>query len=113
MKNLTLTLLFLLTLSAQAQITSTFETDADGWLFYNASNVSNTINVNSTNGNPGGYISATYTSNQNASYQFWRAPSKFLGSHLVRSLGMSLKFDLQQSLAGTASSYDVRIFNGG
>ena len=31
---------------------------------------------------------------------------------MVRSLGLNLKFDLQQSQAGTTSGYDVRIENG-
>jgi large repetitive protein len=112
MKTLLSALLVTLALSAQAQITSTFDTDADGWLFYNASNVSNAVNFNSTSGNPGGYISATYSSNQNSSFQFWLAPSKFHGNHLALSLGLKFKFDLQQSVAGTGASFDVRIKNG-
>jgi hypothetical protein len=112
MKTLLSALLVTLALSAQAQITSTFDIDADGWLFYNASNVSNAVNFNSTSGNPGGYVSATYPSNQNAGFQFWLAPSKFHGNHLALSLGLKFKFDLQQSVAGTGANFDVRIKNG-
>ncbi|MEO7991468.1 MAG: FG-GAP-like repeat-containing protein [Chryseolinea sp.] len=101
-------------LTTQAQIASTFNTDADGWNFLNASNVSLPGTFQSANGNPGGYISATYASNQNGGYQQWFAPVKFKGSQLARSLGMNLSFDLQQSQAGTAASGtgDVRIENG-
>lgn len=102
----------------RAQVTSTFDTDADGWTFYNAAFTSISINYNSTNGNPGGYISATYASNSgttnantNNNNQVWFAPAKFLGNHLVKSLGMNLKFDLQQSQAGTVSGVDVVIQN--
>ena len=107
-----------LCITVQAQITSTFDTDADGWTFYNASFASITVTHNPVNGNPGGYISATYasttgTSNVNGNNQAWLAPAKFLGNHLVKSLGMNLKFDLQQSQAGTTSGYDVRIASGG
>lgn len=107
--------LFMLAAVAHAQITSTFDTDADGWIFLNASNVSLPGTFQSTNGNPGGYVSATYASNQNGSYQQWFAPAKFKGSQLARSLGMNLSFDLQQSQAGVAASGtgDVRIENGG
>jgi hypothetical protein len=112
MKTFLSTLLVALCITAQAQITSTFDTDADGWLFYNASNVSNAVNFNSTSGNPGGYVSATYPSNQNAGFQFWLAPSKFHGNHLALSLGLKFKFDLQQSVAGTGANFDVRIKNG-
>ncbi len=120
MKTLISSLLVTLAFSAQAQITSTFDADADGWTFYNASFTSIAVNHNAANGNPGGYISATYSSasnttnaNTNFNNQVWFAPSKFLGNHLVKSLGMNLKFDLQQSQAGTASGVDVVIQSGG
>ena len=89
----------------QAQISSTFESDDDGWTF------SSPHTYNATGGNPGGYISATYSSSTNASAQYWIAPAKFRGNHVVKSIDMSLSFDLQQSESGTASfgSGDVRI----
>jgi gliding motility-associated-like protein len=121
MKRIIFTLAFtILAFVATAQITSTFDTDADGWTFYNAAATSIAITHNSASGNPGGYISVTYASasntsnaNTNLNNQVWFAPPKFLGNHLVKSLGMNLKFDLQQSQAGTASGVDVVIQSGG
>ncbi len=98
-----------------SQITSTFDTDDEGWTFLN-STTSIPATFNNANGNPGGYISVTYASNTTTTTQNWIAPTKFLGNHLVKSLGMNLKFDLQQSpVAGTNSNVngDVRIENGG
>lgn len=95
-----------------AQISSTFDTDADGWTF-TASTTSIPVTHNSANGNPGGYASVTYSSNAATTVQHWFAPAKFLGSHLVLSLGMNLKFDLQQSVAGTGAGFDVVLRNGG
>ena len=109
MKNLLLTILIVFTISAQAQITSTFDTDADGWTFYNNGN--QTINHSASNGNPGGFIAtAPYNAIINNA-QGWFAPAKFLGSQVVHSYGMNLRFDLQQSVAGTNSNAngDVRI----
>ncbi|MCW5909821.1 MAG: VCBS repeat-containing protein [Cyclobacteriaceae bacterium] len=109
-----LILLFLSPFAALAQITSTFDTDADGWTFLNTS-TSVSITHSPTNGNPGGYISATYSSNTSITTQHWFAPAKFLGNHLVLSLGMNFSFDLQQSQAGTVTSGygDLRIESGG
>jgi len=97
-------------ITSQAQITSPFDTDADGWTFLNSA-TSVPVTHHAVNGNPGGYISVTYASNTNFATQSWIAPTKFRGNHLVRSLGMNLSFDLQQSLAGTHSNVngDVRI----
>jgi gliding motility-associated-like protein len=97
--------------STTAQITSTFDTDADGWTFSN-NGTPITVNHNASNGNPGGFVStAPYSANSTATSQGWFAPAKFLGSHVAKSYGMNLRFDLQQSVAGTASSGqgDVRI----
>ncbi len=113
MKTLLSILLALLIVSAQAQISSTFNTDADGWTFLDSSPL--TVNHNPSNGNPGGYVSVTYSSNTTSVSESWFAPAKFLGSHLVRSFGENFRFDLQQSPAGTVSPNkgDVRIENGG
>ncbi len=99
----------LFAVSAQAQITSTFDVDADGWTF------PSTITHNTTGGNSGGYISSTYSSSATSSTQYWLAPSKFLGNLVVRSLGEELTFSLQQSHAGTAnlSSGDIRVERAG
>ncbi|MBN8651016.1 MAG: VCBS repeat-containing protein [Cytophagales bacterium] len=109
----TILLLSFITLfvAASAQITSTFDTDADGWTFSN-NGTPVTVNHNATNGNPGGFLAtAPYSSNATATSQGWFAPAKFLGQKALRSYGMNLRFDLQQSAAGTASSGqgDVRI----
>jgi len=110
MKKQVVALLFLLTsFSGFPQITSTFDTDADGWTFLNGATPL-TVNHNGTNGNPGGYVAVNYSSNI-GSNQLWFAPAKFLGSQVVRSMDMNLHFDLQQSQAGTNSNGggDVRI----
>jgi gliding motility-associated-like protein len=115
MKKLTLIFLLGISLAAQAQITSTFDSDADGWTFLN-NGTPVTVNHNSSNGNPGGFVStAPYASNTTATSQGWFAPAKFLGPQALRSYGMNLRFDLQQAFAGTASSGqgDVRIQTSG
>lgn len=94
-----------------AQISSTFDTDADGWAFLNTA-TSVPVVYSSTGGNPLGFVKATYSSNTGIAIQNWIAPSKFLGNQLARSLGMTFKFDLQQSQAGTVGGFDVRIENG-
>ncbi|MBX2895693.1 MAG: VCBS repeat-containing protein [Cyclobacteriaceae bacterium] len=97
--------------STTAQITSTFDTDADGWTFLNNGSPV-TVNHNASNGNPGGYVATVpYSSNSTATSQGWFAPAKFLGQKALRSYGMNFSFDLQQALAGTFSSVqgDVRI----
>jgi gliding motility-associated-like protein len=113
MKTLFSTLLFTLCITAQAQITSTFDSDADGWTFLN-STVTLNPNHSTSGGNPAGFISATYSSNISLSTQNWIAPAKFLGSQILRSMDMNLRFDLQQSQAGTSSNVngDVRIESG-
>jgi gliding motility-associated-like protein len=110
LKTLLFVLLTAFTFSAHAQITSTFDTNADGWTFLNSATPI-TPNHSTTGGNPAGFISATYSSNISFSVQNWIAPAKFLGSQLVRSMDMNLRFDMQQSQAGTNSNGngDVRI----
>src|SRR6187397_2155721 len=90
-------------ISAQAQITSTFDTDADGWTFLNSTTPVTPIH-SATGGNPGGFISVTYSANVSFATQNWIAPAKFLGNHLIRSFGMNLSFDIQQSVTGTNSN---------
>jgi hypothetical protein len=43
-----------LAVGASAQITSSFDTDADGWVFYNASSTLIAVTHNVANGNPRG-----------------------------------------------------------
>ncbi|MCZ8217070.1 MAG: hypothetical protein O9262_12560, partial [Cyclobacteriaceae bacterium] len=109
MKNILL--LFLMApLFLQAQITSTFDTDADGWIFLNSSTSLPLVHT-STGGNPGGHVKVTYSANINTTTQSWIAPAKFLGNQVMRSLDMNILFDLQQSQAGTNSNGngDIRI----
>ncbi len=110
MKTLLSTLLITLCITAHAQITSTFDTNADGWTLLNTATTLTPIQ-SASGGNPGGFISATYSSTTAASTQNWIAPAKFLGNQVVRSIDMNIRFDMQQSQAGTASNIngDIRI----
>lgn len=106
-------LVMLCSIVTEGQITSTFETDADGWTLMDGA-ASQTIIHNPTGGNPTGYISSTFNASTGATVESWIAPPKFLGNQVVRSLGMNLTFDLQQSIASTSSGPNgsVRIENG-
>lgn len=111
-----LAVLTLFTSIGEAQISSTFNANDDGWTFYHGpTGTYATVNHAATGGNPDGYASVTYASQISTSaIQFWIAPQKFLGSKVLTSLDLNLRFDLQQSIAGTNSSTrgDVRIYNG-
>lgn len=110
-KSLQVALFLFLAVPVSAQITSTFDTDADGWVFSN-NGTPVTVNHNSSNGNPGGFVAtAPYSASTINSAFGWLAPAKFLGQRALRSYGMNLRFDLQQAFAGTfsASQGDVRI----
>lgn len=102
---------------SEAQISSPFDTDADGWTLFNgATGASLVPTFSATGGNPsGGHIFLSYNASATTTVQSWIAPSKFLGNHVVRSLGMNLSFDLMQSVASTTSGPQgsVRIENGG
>src|SRR5690349_2670728 len=108
--------LLFLTTHGNAQITSTFDTDADGWTFYHGpTGTYSTVNHSGSGGNPNGYVSVTYASQISTSaVQYWIAPAKYLGTKVAQCLDMNLKLDLQQSAAGTNSSTrgDVRIKSG-
>lgn len=112
MKQAIVVLLLGFCFQASAQITSTFNSDSEGWTFLSSA-TSIPVTFNNANGNPGGFVSVTYASNTALTTQNWIAPAKFLGSHMVRSLGMKFKFDIQQSFAGTGAGFDVIIRNGG
>jgi gliding motility-associated-like protein len=102
---------FLLCISCQAhaQITSTFDTDADGWTALNA-NGGEPIYV-STGGNPDGYIRAS--DGVGGVPTLMVAPSKFLGNRIF-SYGQLLHFDLKVALIPTSSGAgDIRIYGGG
>jgi len=94
MKNI-FTLTFFLALAAAnaQQITSTFDTDTEGWIVTGDATSANP-NYMATGGNPGGYVSADDTAA--GGVWVWSAPEKFLGNK-SDSYGKSLSFDLKQS----------------
>ncbi|HPM30773.1 MAG TPA: FG-GAP-like repeat-containing protein [Chryseolinea sp.] len=92
-------LLFSLTEFSNAQITSTFNSNADGWTFSDQNlSSSQTINFSSTGGNPGGSISSTVAT---SNYFHFTSPSKFAGNISYFSYGQSLSFDLQMPVTPT------------
>ena len=110
-KNRLILIMLLCVVSAHAQITSTFDTDADGWTCSDNNLASPlTVTYNSTGGNPDGYISTSTTSSQPF---FWVSPAKFGGNIAYFSYGQELSFDIQLNHVGTvhgASSLgDVQI----
>ena len=93
--------------AAATSVSSTFDTDAEGWGVGDInSNISTAPDpnhpptYNSTGGNPGGYISTTDTENIVA----FLAPSKFLGNDLG-FIGGSLSFDLQDTVPSDGVPY--------
>ena len=110
MKKILIIVAFLILNSANAQqITSAFNTDADGWIVIGdaTSAVPNYLNEG---GNPGGYVSADDTATGGVWY--WSAPAKFLGDQST-SLGKNLSFDLKQSaITSQFDDIDVSISNG-
>ncbi|QOI97355.1 MAG: VCBS repeat-containing protein [Flammeovirgaceae bacterium] len=96
---------------AIAQITSTFDIDAEGWTCSDNSLGSPlTVNYNASGGNPGGYISAGTTSSQPF---FWTSPAAFGGNVAYFCYGQELSFDLQLTYVptthGASTLGDVQI----
>ncbi len=112
MKKLVYLIFLFISTALKAQITSNFDPDADGWTFFDPGAVA-VVHVAPV-GDPNGHVTAAYNSNILAN-QFWRAPSKFLGNQVARSIGMNFRFDMQVSVTGTNSftQGDVVITNGG
>lgn len=97
---------------SHAQISNTFDTDANGWTFSdNNLNDPQTVNYNASGGNPGGYISATKTSTSQPYY--WTSPAQFGGNLMYFSYGQSLSFDIQLNYVGSFhfSTGDVQIIS--
>ena len=95
----------------QAQVTSNFSTNNEGWtIFDNNSGSSVSATYNSTGGNPGGNISFGTTTGSAAFY--WTAPVKFNGN-FSRSYGQNLTFQLQQDQPGTDNSMGDLIITSG
>jgi hypothetical protein len=112
MKNLCALIFVGFALSAQAQITSTFDTDADGWILRNDNdNVTATVIHTSTGGNPGGFISGTLGYDNYPGF-FWYAPTKFLGNLMYRSYGQTLSFSQQQAVVGDINEYNGNYYEG-
>ncbi|MBL7860947.1 MAG: VCBS repeat-containing protein, partial [Cyclobacteriaceae bacterium] len=111
MRNLLLiAVLLLLPGISLAQITSTFDIDADGWTLSDNNNSDpQTVNFFSTGGNPGGYVAATKTSSSQP--YFWTSPSKFGGNIAYFCYGQDLSFDLQVDHVATVhgAAGDVQI----
>jgi hypothetical protein len=96
----------ILVLGANAQITSTFDTDTDGWRLINdGDNDTLTVSRNASGGNPGSYISAVVPTDNYPGY-FWYAPAKFLGNLTYTSLGMTLTYSQQQLVTGNDSEFN-------
>ena len=111
-----LILLFLSPFTALAQITSTFDSDAEGWTAAHIGGTVATFNHQSTGGNPTGFISVvppTAGGSINTGFNwYWHAPSTFFGNYDF-SYGSNLKLDLQQSVAGTDNTVsDIIIYSG-
>ena len=93
--------------ASAASVSSTFDTDAEGWGVGNirsnlstAPDPSNPPTYNATGGNPSGYISTTDTEDIVA----FLAPGKFLGND-VGFIGGSLSFDLQDTVPSDGVPY--------
>jgi gliding motility-associated-like protein len=91
---------------SQAQITSTFDADVDGWILRNnGDNLTATIVQTSTGGNPGGYISGDLPFDNYPAF-FWYAPAKFLGNLTYNSFGQTLSYSQQQLVTGDNGEYN-------
>ena len=83
-------------------ITSTFDTDDEGWtVFGDAEGGTATPDYNATGGNPGGYLSAD--DDVAGGTWYWTASDAFLGDR-SGSFERMLSFDLRQS--ATSSQFD-------
>ncbi|MCX6133774.1 MAG: T9SS type A sorting domain-containing protein [Ignavibacteriales bacterium] len=93
-------------LAAQTTVTSTFDTNTDGWI---VEGLAGGPTYMAAGGNPGGYI---YGEDAGGDDWYFKAPTKFLGNQSF-SYGGSLSFDLRQYY--TSSQYDIEdiIIEGG
>jgi hypothetical protein len=92
-------------------ITSTFDTDTEGWTAQG--DVVGTIHWLATGGNPGGHVSIDDQTAGGVTY--FVAPAAFLGDKSA-ALGSDLRFDLMQVYTGSASQFndaDVILEGGG
>jgi hypothetical protein len=83
--------LFQYTLTVEAQVSSDFTSNVDGWTVSDINfSDARVVTHNSSGGNPGGYASTAITS-----YSYWTSPSKFAGNRAYTSYGETLSFDMQ------------------
>ena len=93
-----------------AQVSSTFDTDAEGWVA--AGDFAAPLTWSATEGNPGGTVSILDATIGGVTY--FVAPAKFLGNH-SDSYGKTLTFDLRQVIGAPNQfdSDDVLLFGAG
>lgn len=101
--------LLFLTTTSHAQISSTFDSDAEGWTASD-NQTGSTPAYFSANGNPGGFIQVVDGVSGTATY--FNAPTKFLGDMSPYYRG-SLQFDLQVYVTPNSSTAGVRLTGGG
>lgn len=83
--------LFQTTLTVEAQVSSNFTSNVDGWTVSDINfSDARVVTLNGSGGNPGGYASTAITS-----YSYWTSPTKFTGNRAYTSYGETLSFDLQ------------------
>lgn len=99
----------LLSAPASAQITSTFDTDDEGWTAIDHDSGPIPTYV-SENGNPGGFIQVEDGVGGTATY--FVAPAKFPGNRSAY-YGGTLQFDLQVDRTPNSSTAGVRLTGGG
>ena len=96
---------FLLITHLHAQISSTFDTNIDGWTATD-SQTGATPAYYATGGNPGGFIGVVDAVTGTATY--FNAPAKYLGNQALYYRG-TLQFDLQVDVAANSSTAGVRL----
>ena len=108
----------MLSLSSHAAITSTFDTDADGWSGLTALPYNNSAPVynagpfgaySATGGNSGGYFRLPDPDDQDT---FFSAPLKFLGNQ-SNAVGGSLSYDLYTDATTNYAGPNVVLKGGG
>lgn len=88
-------------LAAHANVTSTFDTDAEGWSA--AGDSAAPVMWEASGGNPDGNISILDA--VTGGVTFFVAPAKFLGDQSL-SFGQTLSFDLKQHISGGSNQFD-------
>jgi Laminin B (Domain IV) len=96
--------------SAAPLVSSTFDTDSEGWTFYTDNVTSVPVTHLATGGNPGGYISHT---DAQAGIQHQRFQSAYpYGGDLSAAYGGTLTFDLRSNVAGDPNDVPVNVTFG-